>query len=69
MNHTLLKMEDLIPSQLFSIFSNLIRNCNRDGPTRVDEHAEADIGNGLPQRLALDVSNESLKRSPPEMAV
>ena len=44
MNHTLLKMEDLIPSQLFSIFSNLIRICNRDGPTRVDEHAEAYIG-------------------------
>ena len=55
MNHTLLKMEDLFPSQLFSIFSNLIRICNRDGPTPFDEHA--DISNGLPQRLELDVSD------------
>ncbi len=57
MNHTLLKMGNLIPYQLFSIFSNLIRICNRDGPTRVDAHAEADISNGLPLMFVLEVSD------------
>jgi len=57
MNHTHLKMDFLIPRQLFSIFSNLIGFCNRDGPTRVDEHADADLGNGLPLMFVLEVSD------------
>ena len=57
MNHTLLKMDFLIPRQLFSIFSNLIRICNRDGPTCVYEHADADLGNGLPLMFGLEVSD------------